>query len=63
MSAAPKIAKKHKDGVVGLIVPEPLASLIVGILRDESVADLWKPALCGTWETIPMPSPVVASNS
>ena len=47
-----KLARKHKDDVVGLIVPEPLASVVCSITRDESLGDLWKATACGTWETI-----------
>ncbi|HEX5447257.1 MAG TPA: histidine phosphatase family protein [Pirellulales bacterium] len=48
-----KLFKKHKDGVVGLVVPEPLASLVRASLDQREVGDLWRAgAEHGTWETI-----------
>ncbi len=48
-----KLLKRHKKGVVGLVVPEPLASLVVGYLEHEAVGDLWKASAqtCG-WQAI-----------
>ena len=48
-----KLLKRHKKGVVGLVVPEPLASLVVGYLEHEDVGDLWKASAqsCG-WQVI-----------
>lgn len=50
-TALAKIAKKHRDGVVGIVVPEPLASIVRCVLRADNLADLWKPSECGSWET------------
>ncbi len=49
--AVGKLLKKHKTGVVALIVPEPLASLVRCFLEHSRVGDLWK-AECdkGEWE-------------
>jgi len=48
-----KLLKKHKDGVVGLVVPEPLASLVREYLCHEELGDLWQ-ANCehGRWMVI-----------
>ncbi len=40
-----KLLKRHKEGVIGLVVPEPLASLVRCFLKHEEVGDLWKAAL------------------
>ena len=48
-----KLLKRHKKGVVGLVVPEPLASMVVGYLEQEKVGDLWKAtAQAGIWQVI-----------
>lgn len=48
-----KLFKKHKDGVIGLVVPEPLASLVRALLEQTEVGDLWRAgAEHGTWEAI-----------
>lgn len=48
-----KLFKKHKGGVVGLVVPEPLASLVRASLDQSEVGDLWRAgAEHGTWEAI-----------
>lgn len=48
-----KLLKKHKEGVVGLVVPEPLASLVRATLERSEVGDLWQAGTeHGTWEAI-----------
>jgi probable phosphoglycerate mutase len=37
-----KLAKRHKDGIVGIVVPEPMASLVRCFVTNEPVGDLWK---------------------
>lgn len=48
-----KLLKKHKDGVFGLVVPEPLASLVREYLGEAELGDLWE-ATCehGRWSLI-----------
>ena len=36
-----KLLKKHRNGVVCLVVPEPLASLVACELQHSDLADLW----------------------
>lgn len=58
-----KLLKKHKKGVVALVVPEPLASLVSCLLESRDLGDLWK-AECDTggWERIEIePKTVVLS--
>ncbi len=52
-AALAKMLKKHKEGVVGLIVPEPLASVVREFLSRETLGDLWQ-ANCehGRWTVI-----------
>ncbi|HWB08968.1 MAG TPA: histidine phosphatase family protein [Pirellulales bacterium] len=52
-SVLAKLLKKQKTGTVGLVVPEPLASLVRAYLEQSSVGDLWRAGtLHGTWEVI-----------
>jgi probable phosphoglycerate mutase len=37
-----KLAKKHRTGNVGLVVPEPLATLLASRLNGGELGDLWK---------------------
>ncbi len=52
-TAVAKLLKKHRDGVVALIVPEPMASLVRCCIEHTEVGDLWK-SECdrGEWELI-----------
>ncbi|MFV1966190.1 MAG: histidine phosphatase family protein [Pirellulaceae bacterium] len=52
-SAVAKICRKYKDGVVAIVAPEPLASLIRQFLDRSELGDLWKAECdCGRWEEI-----------
>jgi probable phosphoglycerate mutase len=52
-AAITKIARKHKDDVVGLVVPEPLASMVRAELRSDELGDLWRATQDhGVWEVI-----------
>ncbi|HVX10095.1 MAG TPA: histidine phosphatase family protein [Pirellulales bacterium] len=52
-SALAKILKKHKGGTIGLVVPEPLASLVRAYLEQSDVGDLWQAVgRHGTWQVI-----------
>lgn len=51
--ALAKLLKKHKDGKIGLVLPEPLASLAHSYLSGTVLGDLWKAtAGCGSWEVL-----------
>jgi probable phosphoglycerate mutase len=43
-AAMTKILKKHKEGTIGICVPEPLLSLVRHFITHEELGDLWKPA-------------------
>lgn len=61
-AAMAKILKRHKGGVVGLVVPEPLASLVRRYFTHSSLGDLWQAAQeRGNWELLAL-APVEASS-
>jgi broad specificity phosphatase PhoE len=41
-AAVVKLLKRHKEGVIGIVVPEPLRSLVRRFLSHEELGDLWK---------------------
>ena len=43
-AAMTKLLKKHKEGFIGICVPEPLLSLVRHFITHEELGDLWKPA-------------------
>ena len=57
-AALKKLLRKHPQGVIGLVVSEPLASLVRSALHQQELGDLWK-AQCdaGSWEQIDIPAP------
>ena len=58
-----KLVKKHKDGTIGLVVPEPLASLVCNVVRQDKLGDLWQATEGGRWETIVLgPATLVAAT-
>lgn len=59
-----RLIRKHRSGVVGLIVPEPCASLVRSVLKHCDLGDLWK-AECeaGGWQLIEVrPEGLAAAN-
>jgi len=59
--AMAKIMKRHKEGVVGLVVPEPLASLVRRYFTHAQLGDLWQATQeHGDWEVL-SPAPAEAS--
>jgi broad specificity phosphatase PhoE len=52
-SGLAKIMKRHKKGTIALVIPEPMASVVRGLLRDDSLDDFWKAETdCGGWTLI-----------
>lgn len=50
-----RLVKKHKEGLVAVVVPEPLASVFRHVLRLDGLGDLWNSAMDGNtpaWERI-----------
>lgn len=51
--ALDRIIKRHKDGIIALVVPQPLCNLVRSRLTDTDVGDLWAAESdCGSWELI-----------
>jgi broad specificity phosphatase PhoE len=48
-----RLLKKHRQGVIGMVVPEPMASVVKHLLCSAQVGDLWK-SCCddGHWDSI-----------
>jgi broad specificity phosphatase PhoE len=56
-AALVKLVKKHKDGVIAVVAPEPLASVCRSVLNETDLGDLWKAECdCGRWEVIDIES-------
>jgi phosphoserine phosphatase len=52
-AAMTKLLKRHKDGVIALVVPEPLASLVRRHVKHDELGDLWKSLHShGQWEVL-----------
>jgi phosphoserine phosphatase len=60
-----KLLKKHKEGVLALVVSEPLASLVRRFLKHDELGDLWKAiGTHGCWEVVdPVPADAVPVGS
>ena len=59
-----KLAKKHKKGTVALVVSDPLASVIRGLLHDGELVNVWKSEQdCGVCTLIDVPTGVAPVNS
>ena len=63
-TAMNKLLRRHKDGVIGLVIPEPLASLVRRHLKHDDLGDLWK-ALSGhgSWEVLDLEPAIVPALS
>ena len=58
-----RLMKKHKGGTIGLIVPDPLASIICHVLRRDELSNLWESASTGErCELIPI-APAMIHNA
>ncbi len=52
-TALQKIARKHKNDIVALVAPEPLASMFRVELQSGEIGDLWRASQeHGSWEVI-----------
>ena len=52
-AAVTKLLRRNKEGVIAVVVPEPLASLVRRFIKHDELGDLWK-ALGGhgRWEVL-----------
>lgn len=56
--ALKRLLRKHKRGEIGIVVSEPLASILRCCLRPCGLGDLWKSECdLGVWEIIDIESP------
>lgn len=52
-AALTKLLKKHKAGIIVLVVPEPLAGIARSRLQKTDLSEAWKTVgECGAWEAI-----------
>jgi probable phosphoglycerate mutase len=62
-SALNKILKKHRSGTIGLVVPEPLASLVRCFFGCGELGNLWRAASDGeNWEVIEVGQQIAATS-
>jgi probable phosphoglycerate mutase len=62
-AAMPKLLRKHKDGAIGLVVPEPLATLVRRHFKKDELGDLWKAlASHGRWEVLDLEPAAVGAS-
>jgi phosphoserine phosphatase len=58
-----KLLKRHREGVIGLVIAEPLASVARHSLTQTELGDLWKAVLeHGTWEALEVTPETVAQS-
>lgn len=52
-AALRKVVKKHREGIIGLVVPEPLARVVQSRLKHSELGNLWTAGEeHGCWEVI-----------
>jgi broad specificity phosphatase PhoE len=62
-AAMTKLLRRHKEGVIALVLPEPLASLVRQFFKHDELGDLWKAlGSHGQWEILEV-EPVVPAMS
>ncbi|MBN2024689.1 MAG: histidine phosphatase family protein [Pirellulales bacterium] len=63
-AAMAKLLKRHREGTIVLVAPEPMARLVRRFLDHGQLGDLWKaPADHGRWEMFAVNSSVPATGS
>lgn len=62
-AAMAKLLKRHKEGVIALVLSEPMASLVRRYFDHGQLGDLWKASsVHGQWEVIEVGAPVTAAS-
>jgi phosphoserine phosphatase len=62
-AAMAKLLKRHKEGVIALVLSEPMASLVRRYLDHGQLGDLWKASsVHGQWEVIEVGTPATATS-
>ena len=64
-TAMTKLLKRHKQGIIGLVLPEPLATLVRRFVQPGELGNLWKLSNGhGHWEVLEVePEEVLAHSS
>lgn len=61
-STLDKLVRRHRDGTIGIVVPEPLASVVRCHLLGCEFSDVWGNQLdAGTWELLTLHQPLAAA--
>ena len=61
-SVLDKLVRRHRRGTIGMVIPEPLASVVRCHLLDCDFSDVWTSQLdAGTWELLSLNQPLAAS--
>ncbi len=61
--ALEKLLKKHRSGIIAVVAPEPLLSLLISQLKQVDIGDLWKAECkCGSWELIEVEEHLVVNS-
>ena len=48
-----KLLRRHREGIIGLVLPEPMASLVRRYVNQDELGNLWKAAAeHGRWEIL-----------
>ncbi len=56
-AALRRLLRRHKEGVVAFVIPEPMATMVRSMLSRTEPGDLWKAECdCGQWQLIDVPS-------
>ena len=59
-----KLLKRHRDGVIALVLPEPLTTLVRCLLEHSDLGDLWKVECeCGSWSVVNVQPATVSAAS
>jgi hypothetical protein len=63
MQSIYKLGKKHKTGLIALVVPEPAASVIRNLLGPDELGNLWQADVVDLppWEIFDLPDKVEQS--
>jgi probable phosphoglycerate mutase len=62
-AAMAKLLKRHKEGMIAMVLSEPMASLVRRYLDHGPLGDLWKASsMHGQWEAIEVGSPMTATS-
>jgi len=55
-----KLLKRHREGTIGLVLSEPLASIVRHLVQRDELGDLWKKTNGhGRWEVLEVDAPEV----